>query len=70
MKGTHREKILDYREPLYGERRERAFSVTSPRSFLLNAEMSVDEDVFSALQERPLHKTLQDMTQIRADVMS
>ena len=54
MKGTRREKILDYREPLYDERRERAFSVTSPRSFLLNAEMSVDEDVCSTLQERPL----------------
>ena len=36
----------------------------------MNAEMSVDEDVFFTLQERPLHKTLQDKMQLRADVMS
>ena len=70
LKGTHHEKILDFREPQYGAKRQSAFCVISSRSFLLNAEMSVDEDVFYTLQERPLHKTLQDKMQLRADVMS
>lgn len=35
MKGTCRKKILDYREPLFGEMRKRAFFQKSPLSFLL-----------------------------------
>lgn len=54
LKGTHHEKIPDYREPLCGEKRRRAFYVTSPLSILLNPYMSVDKDVFSTLQERLL----------------
>lgn len=54
LKRTHREKIPDHRESLYGEKRQRAFYATSPLSILLNPYMPVDKDVFSTLQERLL----------------
>lgn len=54
LKRTHHEKIPDHREPLYGEKRQKAFYVTSPLSILLNPYMPVDKDVFSTLQERLL----------------
>ena len=56
MKGIRRRKILEHREPLAGEKRQRVFWVISLWSILLKAAMLVGIDVFSTLQERLLYK--------------